>query len=226
MTKMVNRLVSAGLAAFVLLLGPMPAKAVVISESDFTQGLANQTIQGINFSASGGTFDHKTVASVTGVGVSSGPSGGEIDLGQAINGSASSVNVGSITLGFLFDGPEFNDVNEVAQIVIDGTTYFLTATSDVTALWTGPGSVTNLSPATGSDAAVWLLSGLNFIDVQTLSLSAMPGVCGSAGGNCTNQSDFSLIQLTTFDVPEPANLTMLAAGLLGIGWVRRRRRDT
>ena len=75
----------------------------------------------------GGAFQQKNINGFIGVGVS-GLTAGEIDIGQSITGTvpaASSFNIGSITIGFLFDGPEFSDVNEVAQITVNGNANLL-----------------------------------------------------------------------------------------------------
>lgn len=45
-----------------------------------------------------------------------GASGNEIDIGEWMAASFSSaLYVGNVQLAYLYDGPEFNDVNEVAQ---------------------------------------------------------------------------------------------------------------
>ena len=192
------RILATGLTATVALFCSVPTEAAIINGSDFTQGESAQTIQGIDFTSSPGTFDKKTIDGFTGVGVSGGTQG-EIDIGESIAGSASSFDIGSITIGFLFDGPEFGDVNEVAQITIDGTQYFLTATfanaSGLNATWTGPASVSNISPATDAGAGVWLLSGLNFTGVKNIGFTAVTGACSPpSGSTCTNQSDYSLVR--------------------------------
>src|SRR5262245_55287461 len=182
---MIIRTLATGLTAAVALLCSVPTEAAVINGTDFTNGQSNQVIQGITFTASGGTFQQKTlgVPTFTGVGVSGLPTTDEIDIGESITGTrATPFNVDSITLGVLFDGPEFNDVNEVAQISINGVPSFtLTATflnaACLNAVLSGPGTVTNLSPATPTGGAVWLLTGLNLTNVTSISFTPLTGVC-------------------------------------------------
>lgn len=155
---------------------------------------------------------------------------GEIDIGESINASFSSaITIRNFTLGLLFDGPEYNDVNEKAQITatfLDNSvhTYSFTSTGTNTGLWTGSGSFVNLSVATNGMGAVWSFSN-PFGDalVKSLSFTAVQGVCGSAGGACTNQSDYTLISVSA--VPEPETYAMFLAGLGLMGFVARRRKS-
>ncbi len=149
------------IVALACLAASLPAHAAVITinASQFTNGLNNQTINDITWTSSPGNFQMKTVAGWQGVGISGGTSG-EIDIQEFLTGTISSgltFRVSSFRLGFLFDGPEFNDVQEVAKVTItsnsQGTqSYTLTNYYGSPTIWTGPGSVTNLSPSntTGS----------------------------------------------------------------------------
>lgn len=230
-----------------LLSHPAGATILTINGSDFTNGLNNQIINGIDWTSSPGNFNKKTVAGFTGVGITGGRTNDEIDIQEFLTGSILPGGlpfwVPSFTLGVLFDGPEFNDVQEVARVGIwrlsqPGPSYY-TLTNNYeaippgpdTAVWSGPGSVTNLSPSIGSGGAVWRITNPfgSINDIYKIEFTALAGVsadiCGSSGTDvCKNQSDFTLVQFQYEPVPEPGTHAMLGLGLIGIGLLARRRR--
>ena len=163
---------------------------------------------------------------------------GEIDIGESVNASFSKgIFITSFSLGLLFDGPEYKDVNEVAQVKVgylDGTygTFTLTAKGATTAIWSGTGSfVSNLSPAKDSKGGAWQVSNpFGNVRVTSLSFGAVAGMSAATGCGtghhytaCTNQSDYTLLNITA--VPEPETYAMMLIGLFGIGFVARRKQS-
>lgn len=195
----------------------------------FTDGLV------ATFTADQRTFKKKNQAGYTGVGIAGGRTDGEIDIGESITGSFSKgVNVSSVTLGLLFDGPEYGDVNEVAKItakyVGGGSGIFtLTATGTHTAIWSlGTSGVISLgSGAVNGGTGAWTVSNPfgNKI-VSSLVFTAAPGVKAATCKKCNNQSDYTFISLNATPVtpvPEPETYAMLLAGLGLMGAIARRR---
>jgi PEP-CTERM motif len=185
---------------------------------------------------------NKTVAGYTGLGVRANRHDREpeIQIGERLTatfgGTASGTGlvVTALRLGFLFDGPEFGDVQEVAKITAtfaNGSTASNMLTFRALRDPSNPASRfgTNdwgatyslISPTTSSAAGVWdILNPFGSNLVTSLTFTALRGTC--AGLHCSNQSDYSLIQVTA--VPEPATVALMAAGLGVVGWAARRRK--
>lgn len=142
---------------------------------------------------------------------------GEIDKHEWIFANFTNARVVSnLTLGLLFDGPEYGDPHEQASITVtyfDNTTntFTFTATGTTTASWGGMGTWQNLSPASDGMGGVWSLE--NPFGATAVKYFAVTSL--------QNQSDFTLYSVTA--VPEPESYAMLVLGLGLVGFIARRR---
>jgi PEP-CTERM motif len=189
------------------------------------------TTPGATFSATGGSLVLKSQYGVQGIGVSGGRTSDEIDIGESVKVSfAKAVDIKSFSLAYLYDGPEFGDVQEKAQVTVsfaDLTTksYSLTALYSNSYSWTGLGTVTNPYPNIDTKGGLWTVTNpFGNAAVTGLAFTALQGICGK-GLSCNNQSDFGLSSVITAPVPEPETYAMMFAGLGVIGLVSRRRKS-
>lgn len=217
------------------------ANAYVVNGSNFTNYVQSQTFNGnATFEArrndalnANATFLKKSQAGYTGVGVTNGRTNGELDIGETISGTfTNNMQINSFTLGLLFDGPEYGDVNEVATVsIFNGSSWLmgsLVALNTNTASWSFGGNTTNItaiSSASNGLGGVWRIDNPFATTIGSkIVFGASYGVCGSAGGACNNQSDYTINQVDYASVPEPSALALLAVGMIGLSIARRRTR--
>ena len=128
---------------------------------------------------------------------------------------------------FLYNGPEYNDRAEIAQITVGNVAYTLSPgglQDDTGATWSGPGSVSKcgatINQAGGTGC--FLISNPFASPVQYLSFTALHGNAPYAGPG-TNDSDYSLGSIqASRSVPEPGPLALLCMGALALALSRRR----
>lgn len=180
---------------------------------------------GYSFTATGGSVIKTNKSGLSYVGVTSGGAGNEIDYGQELLLSFNqSMTVHSLSLGLLFNGPEYGDSMESAIATTSAGTYRLHVANEGMATWSvwqdsawtwvqdiwtpvsntsqgGPGLFTINDPFQGA-----MVSSINFSTDQMLS-------------------DYGVVRVhaSSTSVPDHAStLVLLGLALLGISAASRR----
>jgi len=161
---------------------------------------------GVTLTASDGsgssprTFAQKTLSGATGLGIAGGASGPEIDVNERLTVTFTSPQaVSAFEIVFLFNGPEFSDGAEVAQVTTNEGVYTLAvgnALDDDGAIWSGPGSVSKCGSTTSTGSGCFRIS-----NPFSGPVSSMAFATSTAGppfsGAGTNGTDYSIGSIET-----------------------------
>jgi hypothetical protein len=206
------------------------AAAAALNATSFTfdaavNGLAANP--NYSFSATGGNVVLGYKADNQGikfVGVSGGPSGAEIDVGQTLTVHLTNPGyLASLSLALLFNGPEYGDLNEIAQATTsNGDIFQLRLTGeDAASLYKNNVFVSFIfaTPGQGSQGGkAGLFEIANPFGSATVTSFVLTPISHDAQG--VNKSDFGL---TGFQVPDSGStLALLGAVLLGLAGLSRR----
>lgn len=178
----------------------------------------------VTLTAEGGTFATKTRHGATGLGLD-GQTGGEIDPNEVITASFSvPVALNAFTILFLYNGPEFGDLYETAQISINGGSIIgtLSATEENNAVWSlGGASITSCGDTSLAGAGCFRIAN----PFGSALISDIAFTASSAGSSISRDSDFSLGDIEVAATPEPGTLLLLATGS-AVVLARRKRRSS
>jgi len=179
---------------------------------------------------SNGNFEYKDLNGRTGLGISgSGNTGGEIDVNEYVTGTFSTPTVvEAFRLLFLYNGPEFGDPIERAQVSLNNGAFVATLIPglvDNTATWSlGGAAIVNCGATTESGTGCFdVLMPFGTTLVSNITFTAL-----FSGEDPTHNSDFSLTSLQVSPVrdttvPEPATWILVGTGAAAALRARRRR---
>jgi hypothetical protein len=145
--------------------------------------------------SSAGAFAETQANGEVGLGIGGGPAGAEVDIGETLHIAFSTAReVTAIKILFLYNGPEFGDLAEVARITANGRAFTLAVRNDqddAEATWNGAGTVEKCGPTTESGTGCFLITNPFSAPVTDIEMTAMPGT-KPFGGEGTGNSDFAL----------------------------------
>lgn len=180
------------------------------------------SVPGATLSATGGALVLGNKDGVVFVGVAGGGSGDEISMGQSVTVAFNApTQLASLTLGLLFNGPEYRDHNEIAASIINsGATYELRLVGENAAKWYQNGiylkDVAGVGTVNGGIGTFTINNPFGGTFVSTMKLT--PFSSNPTG----NESDFGLRGFKT--IPDGGTTAaMLGAALLVMGVSCRKR---
>lgn len=192
------------------------ARASIINHTDLTAGATHIDLSlagiDVDVDAAPRPFKPKTVNGDTAVGIAGGAVDAEIDGTESILFTFSApVMVSKLSVAHLFTTGNFGDiVDESALITTDAGAFLLTADTATTGLWTGSGTVTNVSPGTNSGSGWWMtqtVQGASIFGAPTTFIRLESGQPSSQA----KYADFGFVNLCfTPSIPAPATLPAFA----------------
>jgi hypothetical protein len=202
--------------------------AALITASNYTNYL-NPGINGISITSSG-SLTTKTVGGITGIGVSGGYVSDEIDgSGEWVKfGFTPDQKVDFFTLGQLYASGNYGDVVNEQAIVLEGisgeivTGVLSVQSNGLSAIWASGGvntTATTISAGLEGNGGAFQVS-------NPFGELAMKSITFSANSNSYRGSDYTIVNLSTSNVPEPGMISLFGMGLValsGMRFIRRRK---
>ena len=161
-------------------------------------GQAVCALDGAGLSTAGGVLARMAHDGESGIGVSGGPSGSEIDIGETLRVDMDqSRAILAIKFLFLYNGPENRDRAEKARVTADGVAYTLSTRNDADdamADWSGPGTVTKCGATTSKGNGCFIVTDPFPASVSRLEFTAAAGgqPWPPSGGPGSSESDYAV----------------------------------